>query len=139
MATFVSMATCHTCNKTSRYNGVNRDFTMALSRTRGGPGGCGGGGKFKSPPASVNRSHPGTPKSAGKGKTPASKTPSKMKTPSKSPSTPGSGSTASSSSASPKSAGSVKKWVVRGLSKILNRDQKTDSKRGTLKDFLSSL
>uniref|UniRef100_A0A7N8XWT3 Si:dkey-184p18.2 n=1 Tax=Mastacembelus armatus TaxID=205130 RepID=A0A7N8XWT3_9TELE len=100
----IMMATCHTCNKTSRHKGMNRDFIASLTKTHSTPGST---GKHK------------TPQSASRSSTPSN--------------TPGSGS--SSSKAPSKS----KNWVVQRLSKILMREDNQGSKKGGLKDFLSSL
>ncbi|XP_026156887.1 UPF0711 protein C18orf21 homolog [Mastacembelus armatus] len=120
----IMMATCHTCNKTSRHKGMNRDFIASLTKTHSTPGST---GKHKTP-QSASRSNMSTPKTPGKDKTPVhtrrSSTPSN---------TPGSGS--SSSKAPSKS----KNWVVQRLSKILMREDNQGSKKGGLKDFLSSL
>ncbi|KAK7899157.1 hypothetical protein WMY93_020010 [Mugilogobius chulae] len=62
----VLMATCHTCNRTSRHKGMGREFIMTLSRTHSTPGSS---GKHKTPP-SGNRSNTTTPKTGGKDKTP---------------------------------------------------------------------
>lgn len=129
MATFVSMATCHTCNKTSRHKGMNREFIGTLAKTHSTPGSA---GKHKTP-QSVNRSSMTGPKTPGKDKTPLH-TP-RSSTSSASSNTPGSDSTSSSSSKPPK----AKNWVVQRLSKILMRDDKQGKKKGGLKDFLSSL
>ncbi|KAM4631001.1 UPF0711 protein C18orf21 homolog [Polymixia lowei] len=117
------MATCHSCNKTSRYNGVNRDFIAAHCKARSTPGST---GKHKTPQA-TSRPNMSTPKSGGKEKTPCN-TPKSL-----SSNTPGSGSSSS------KTPSKVKKWVVQRLSKILIREDNQGSKKGSLKDFLSSL
>ncbi|GAA6229926.1 UPF0711 protein C18orf21 homolog [Lates japonicus] len=123
MATFVSMATCHTCNKTSRHKGMNRDILATLSKTHSTPGST---GKHKTP-QSTSRSSTTTPKTPSKDKTP-------VHTPrSTSSNTPGSGSSSSKPPSKPKN------WVVQRLSKILMREDKQGSKKGGLKDFLSSL
>ncbi|XP_068432473.1 UPF0711 protein C18orf21 homolog isoform X1 [Clinocottus analis] len=116
----VLMATCHTCSKTSRHNGVNREF-MA---THGTPGSA---GKHKTP-QSTHRANMTTPKTPSKDKTPAH-TPRS----STSSNTPGSGSSSSKTPSKPKH------WVVQRLSKILMRQDNQTSKKGGLKDFLSSL
>lgn len=118
----VLMATCHTCNKTSRHKGMGREFITTLSRSHSAPGST---GKHKTPP-SANRA---TPKMPSKDKTPVHTPRSSI-----SSSTPGSG---SSSSKSPASKG--KNWVVQRLSKILMREDSQGKKKGGLKDFLSSL
>ncbi|KAM8767870.1 UPF0711 protein C18orf21 homolog isoform 1-T1 [Acanthopagrus schlegelii] len=118
----VLMATCHACNTTSRHKGMNRDFIAALAKTHGTPASA---GKHKTP-QSANR---GTPKTPGKDKTP-SHTPRG----STSSTTSGTGSTSSS-----KSSSKPKNWVVQRLSKILMREDTQGSKKGGLKDFLSSL
>ncbi|XP_054620484.1 UPF0711 protein C18orf21 homolog isoform X2 [Dunckerocampus dactyliophorus] len=124
-STSVLMATCHTCNKTSRHRGMNREFLSTLAKTRSTPG---SGGKHNKTPQSANRAAATMAKSPGKDKTP-SRTPRS----STSSSTPGS---ASSSSKTPSKA---KNWVVQRLSKILVREDKPSNKKGSLKDFLSSL
>ncbi|XP_071396873.1 UPF0711 protein C18orf21 homolog isoform X2 [Centroberyx affinis] len=125
MSSSALMATCHTCSKTSRHKGVNRDFTSTFSKTHSTPGST---GKRKTPQA-ANRAGTATPKSAGKDKTPCH-TP---KSSSSSSNTPGSGSSSS------KPPSKVKNWVVQRLSKILIREDNQGSKKGGLKDFLSSL
>ncbi|TDH04240.1 hypothetical protein EPR50_G00149710 [Perca flavescens] len=124
MATFVSMATCHTCNKTSRHKGMNRDFLATLAKTHSTPGSA---AKHKTP-QSTHRANTPTPKTPGKDKTPAH-TPRS----STSSNTPGSGSSSSKPPSKPKN------WVVQRLSKILMREDNQGSKKGGLKDFLSSL
>ncbi|XP_028255446.1 UPF0711 protein C18orf21 homolog [Parambassis ranga] len=123
MATFVSMATCHTCNKTSRHKGMNRDFIATLAKTHSTPGSA---GKHKTP-QSGNRSSMTTPKTPGKDKTPAH--------------TPRSSTSSSSGpgSSSSKPTSKPKNWVVQRLSKILMREDDKGGKKGGLKDFLSSL
>uniref|UniRef100_A0A3B4BL12 Uncharacterized protein n=1 Tax=Periophthalmus magnuspinnatus TaxID=409849 RepID=A0A3B4BL12_9GOBI len=106
----VLMATCHTCNRTSRQKGMGREFIMTLSRTHSTPGSS---GKHKTP-QSGSRSSTSTPKTGGKDKTPVS-------TPRLSPAAKG------------------KNWVVQRLSKILLREDNQGKKKGGLKDFLSSL
>uniref|UniRef100_A0A3B4BL80 Uncharacterized protein n=1 Tax=Periophthalmus magnuspinnatus TaxID=409849 RepID=A0A3B4BL80_9GOBI len=64
----VLMATCHTCNRTSRQKGMGREFIMTLSRTHSTPGSS---GKHKTP-QSGSRSSTSTPKTGGKDKTPVS-------------------------------------------------------------------
>ncbi|KAK5855170.1 hypothetical protein PBY51_005301 [Eleginops maclovinus] len=124
MATFVSMATCHTCNQTSRHKGMNREFLASLAKTHSTPGST---GKHKTPQSSHRASMP-TPKTPGKEKTPA-QTPRS----SKSSNTSGSGSSASKTPSKPKN------WVMQRLSKILTREDNQGKKKGGLKDFLSSL
>lgn len=60
------MATCHTCNTTSRHKGMNRDFVTSLAKTHSTPGSA---GKQKTP-KSANRAAMSTPKTPGKNKTP---------------------------------------------------------------------
>ncbi|XP_058475888.1 UPF0711 protein C18orf21 homolog [Solea solea] len=120
----VLMATCHTCNRTSRHKGMNRDFTTTLPRNHSTPGSA---VKHK-PPGSASRSNKSTPK-----------TPSKDKTPVHTPRSSSSSNTPVSGSSSTKSASKPKNWVVQRLSKILMRDDNKGSKKGGLKDFLSSL
>ncbi|XP_029503339.1 UPF0711 protein C18orf21 homolog isoform X2 [Oncorhynchus nerka] len=106
------VVTCHTCNSTSKHNGVNRNFIATLSKSH-----C-------------------TPWSAGKHKTPQSTNTSKDKTPC---STPRSTSKTPGSSSASKPA-SVKKLAFSRLKRflMLEDNQKTKTKGG-LKDFLSSL
>ncbi|XP_026205216.1 UPF0711 protein C18orf21 homolog [Anabas testudineus] len=120
----VLMATCHTCNKTSRHKGVNRDFIATLSKTHSTPGSS---GKHKTP-QSTTRSNMTTPKTPGKDTTPAH-----------TPRCATSSNSAGSGSASSKSSSKPKNWVVQRLSKILMREDSKGSKKGGLKDFLSSL
>ncbi|XP_028454049.1 UPF0711 protein C18orf21 homolog [Perca flavescens] len=120
----VLMATCHTCNKTSRHKGMNRDFLATLAKTHSTPGSA---AKHKTP-QSTHRANTPTPKTPGKDKTPAH-TPRS----STSSNTPGSGSSSSKPPSKPKN------WVVQRLSKILMREDNQGSKKGGLKDFLSSL
>ncbi|KAK9957483.1 hypothetical protein ABG768_011727 [Culter alburnus] len=107
------MATCHTCNKMSRQPGMNREFLATLSQKRSTPGSA---GKPRTP-QSVNR----TPKSA------VNRTPS---------GTPRSG---SSNTSSASKTGSAKSSPFARLKKILMLENKQSSKKGGLKDFLSSL
>ncbi|KAM8884117.1 UPF0711 protein C18orf21 homolog [Synchiropus picturatus] len=120
----VLMATCHTCNKTSRHRGMSREFITALTKNPCTPG---SGGKHRTPP-SGHRPNMTTPKTPGKDKTP-------VRTPrsSSSSSTPGSGSSAT------KCPPKGKNWVVQRLSKILMRENNQNSKKGSLKDFLFSI
>ncbi|XP_076610942.1 UPF0711 protein C18orf21 homolog isoform X1 [Chaetodon auriga] len=120
----VLMATCHTCNTTSRHKGMNRDFITTLAKTHSTPGSA---GKHKTP-QSTNRANMSTPKTPGKDKTP-------VHTPRSSTSSNTSGSSSSSS----KPTSKPKNWVVQRLSKILMREDTRGSKKGGLKDFLSSL
>uniref|UniRef100_A0A1A8RJU7 Chromosome 18 open reading frame 21 n=2 Tax=Nothobranchius rachovii TaxID=451742 RepID=A0A1A8RJU7_9TELE len=114
------MATCHACSQTSRHQGVNREFLSNFSKT---------------------------PRSANKHKTPQSssritntpRTSCKDKTPSQTPRSSISSNVSGSSSTSSKSSSKPKNWVVRRLSKLLMREEKDSSKKGGLKDFLSSL
>ncbi|XP_024921076.1 UPF0711 protein C18orf21 homolog isoform X1 [Cynoglossus semilaevis] len=124
MATFVSMATCHACNKTSRHRGMDRDFIAALAKTHSTPR---SGGKHKTPP-STSRPNMSTPK-----------TPAKDKTPVHTPRSSSSSNTPGSGSSSTKSASKPKNWVVQRLSKILMKEDTKGNKKGGLKDFLSSL
>ncbi|RXN26103.1 UPF0711 C18orf21-like protein [Labeo rohita] len=109
------MATCHTCNKMSRQPGMNRELLVTLSKSRSTPGSV---GKQKTP-QSVKRS---TPKSV------VNRTPS---------STPRSVSSNPSSSSS--KSGSAKSSPFARLKKILMLEDKQQSKKVGLKDFLSSL
>ncbi|XP_029298428.1 LOW QUALITY PROTEIN: UPF0711 protein C18orf21 homolog [Cottoperca gobio] len=120
----VLMATCHTCNQTSRHKGMNRELLATLAKTHSTPGSA---GKHKTP-QSTHRANMTTPKAPGKDKTPAH-------TPRSSTSSSASGSGSSSS----KTPSKPKNWVVQRLSKILMREHNQDSKKGGLKDFLSSL
>ncbi|XP_062342728.1 UPF0711 protein C18orf21 homolog [Osmerus eperlanus] len=116
------MATCHTCNKTSKYSGVNRDMLASVSRTHSHTGSA---AKRKTPQSS-NRSYMATPKSASKDKTPSI--------------TPRSNSTASTSSTPASKPSSTKKSVFSRLRKFLQLDDSQKKKtKGGLKDFLSSL
>ncbi|CAG5891526.1 unnamed protein product [Menidia menidia] len=125
---FCVMATCHACSRTSRHNGMNRDFIATFSKSHSTPGSL---GKFKTP-QSGNRSNMTTPKTPGKDKTPAN-------TPRSSISSSVSASSSTSSKSSSKSSSKTKNWVVQRLSKILTREDSQGSKKGGLKDFLSSL
>nr|XP_046273346.1 UPF0711 protein C18orf21 homolog [Scatophagus argus] len=120
----ILMATCHTCNTTSRQKGMNRDFITTLSKSHSTPGST---GKHKTP-QSTNRTNMTTPKTPGKDKTPVHTHRS-----SNSSNTSGSGSSSSKPTSKPKN------WVVQRLSKILMREDTQGSKKGGLKDFLSSL
>ncbi|KAK9526921.1 hypothetical protein VZT92_015594 [Zoarces viviparus] len=120
----VLMATCHTCSKTSRHKGMNREFIATLTKTRSTPGSA---VKHKTP-QSTHRANMTTPKTPGKDKTPAH-TPRS----STSSNTPGSASSSSKTPSKPKN------WVVQRLSKLLMREDHQSSKKGGLKDFLSSL
>ncbi|CAL9691389.1 unnamed protein product [Knipowitschia caucasica] len=119
------MATCHTCNRTSRHKGMGREFIMTLSRTPSTPGSS---GKHKTPQTG-RRSSTTTPKTGGKDRTPVNTPRASI-----SSTTPSSGST---SSKSPAMKG--KNWAVQCLSKILLREENPGKKKGGLKDFLSSL
>ncbi|XP_039876780.1 UPF0711 protein C18orf21 homolog [Simochromis diagramma] len=129
----VLMATCHACNKTSRYKGVNRDFIATFAKTHNTPGSA---GKHKTP-QSTSRSSMNAHKTPGKDRAPAH-TPrfssSSSSTSTSTTTTSGSGS-GSASSKPPK----IRNWVVRRLSKILQREDNQGTKKGGLKDFLSSL
>ncbi|KAK2830298.1 hypothetical protein Q5P01_018229 [Channa striata] len=120
----VLMATCHTCNKTSRHKGMNRDFIATLTKTHSTPGST---GKHKTPQSS-SRSNVTTPK-----------TPGKDKTPSHTPRCYLSSNTSGSDSSSSKPPSKPKNWVVQRLSKILMREDNQGSKKGGIKDFLTSL
>lgn len=61
------MATCHACNKTSRYKGVNRDFIATFAKTHNTPGSA---GKHKTP-QSTSRSSMNAHKTPGKDRAPA--------------------------------------------------------------------
>ncbi|XP_046875772.1 UPF0711 protein C18orf21 homolog [Hypomesus transpacificus] len=117
------MATCHTCNKTSKYSGANRDMLFSVSRTHSHTPGS--AAKRKTPQSS-DRSNIATPKSVSKEKTLSS--------------TPRSNSTASSSSTPASKPSSTKKSVFSRLRKFLLLDDSQKKKtKGGLKDFLSSL
>ncbi|XP_042362509.1 UPF0711 protein C18orf21 homolog [Plectropomus leopardus] len=120
----VLMATCHTCNRTSRHKGMNREFIATLAKTHSTPGSV---GKHKTP-QSTHRASMTTPKTPGKDKTPAH-----------TPRSSTSSNTSGSGSSSSKPPSKPKNWVVQRLSKILMREDNQGSKKGGLKDFLSSL
>nr|XP_020462605.1 UPF0711 protein C18orf21 homolog [Monopterus albus] len=120
----VLMATCHTCNKTSRHKGMNRDFIATLTKTHSTPGSAGKHRTLQS----TSRSSGNTPRNPGKDKTP-------VHTPRSTTSSNISGSGSSSSKPPLKS----KNWVAQRLSKLLTRENDQGSKKGGLKDFLSSL
>ncbi|KAM6974669.1 UPF0711 protein C18orf21 homolog [Tautogolabrus adspersus] len=120
----VLMATCHTCNTTSRHRGTNREFLANFAKAHSTPGST---GKHKTP-QSTSRGNMNTPKTPGKDKTPAHTPRSSI-----------SSSTSGSGSSSSKSASKPKNWVVQRLSKILLREDNQGAKKGGLKDFLSSL
>ncbi|KTF74806.1 hypothetical protein cypCar_00043730 [Cyprinus carpio] len=115
MAAFVSMATCHTCNKMSRQPGMNRELLSTLSKNRSTPGSA---GKQRTPQSAsrptpksvVDRTPVGTPRSAS-----------------------------SNTSSSPSKSGSAKPSPFTRLKKFLMLKNKQQSKKGGLKDFLSSL
>ncbi|XP_077447288.1 UPF0711 protein C18orf21 homolog [Stigmatopora argus] len=129
MSSSVLMATCHTCNKTTRHRGMNREYLSTLSTP--------GSSSKQRTPLPANRTWSAS--------TPG-KTPSKNKTPQLTPrstsSTPGS---VSSTTPSNKTPSKPKHWVVKRLTSLLMREDKSDSNRGTkgtrgsLKDFLTSL
>ncbi|MGH0137874.1 UNVERIFIED_CONTAM: hypothetical protein FKN15_065035 [Acipenser sinensis] len=74
MATFVSLVTCYSCNKTSRHSGVKRDFLAALSHNPNTPNSCG-----------KRRDAARTPKSSGKGSVSHIKSGAKGKSPATTP------------------------------------------------------
>lgn len=112
------MATCHTCNKMSRQPGMNRELLATLSQNRSTPGSA---SKHRTP-QSVNRT---TPKSV------VDRTPS---------GTPrGTPRSVSSNTSSSSKSGSAKSSPFARLKKILMLENKQQSKKGGLKDFLSSL
>ncbi|XP_055369064.1 UPF0711 protein C18orf21 homolog isoform X1 [Betta splendens] len=119
-----TMATCHACNKTSRHRGVSRDFIATLTKTHSTPGSAG---------------KPKTPQSSSRSNTTTPKTPGKDKTPAHTPRGTGSSNASGPGSSSSKSSSKPKNWVVQRLSKILMREDNKGSKKGGLKDFLSSL
>ncbi|XP_042632852.1 UPF0711 protein C18orf21 homolog isoform X1 [Cyprinus carpio] len=109
------MATCHTCNKMSRQPGMNRELLSTLSKNRSTPGSA---GKQRTPQSAsrptpksvVDRTPIGTPRSAS-----------------------------SNTSSSPSKSGSAKPSPFTRLKKFLMLKNKQQSKKGGLKDFLSSL
>ncbi|XP_049607823.1 UPF0711 protein C18orf21 homolog isoform X2 [Syngnathus scovelli] len=113
----VLMATCHACSKTTKHKGMNREFLSTFPTP-------GNSGKRKTTP-STNKYIPGKDKAL-------------LRTPRSSTSSGTPGSTSSTPSAT-KTPFKGKNWVVRRLSKILMREEKPDNKKGSLKDFLSSL
>ncbi|XP_077600180.1 UPF0711 protein C18orf21 homolog [Stigmatopora nigra] len=120
MSPSIVMATCHTCNKTSRHIGMNRDAFSTFSTP-------GSSSKLKKPLSTNKTWSVGTP-----GKTPnKNKTP--QRTPRSTPSTPGS---ISSFNQTPVKA---QHWVAKRLTKILMREDKPDTEKGSLKDFLTAL
>ncbi|KAF7659309.1 hypothetical protein LDENG_00000240 [Lucifuga dentata] len=121
------VATCHTCNKTSRNKGVNREFIATLSKTHGTPGSA---GRHKAPQATNRSNIQHTPMSAGKAKAPVNTPWSTSSKP------PGSNSSSSSSS---KPNPKAKDSVAKRLSKILMREDNPSRSKGGLKDFLSAL
>ncbi|XP_058234067.1 UPF0711 protein C18orf21 homolog [Hemibagrus wyckioides] len=112
-ASTILMATCHICNKTSRQIGKNREFLGTLP---------------KNTPVSMSKCR--TPKSANK-TTP--KPNLHDKTPNRTPVSRSSESTSSSMS------GSGKKSAFSRLKKLLMVEGSQKSKKGGLKDFLTSL
>ncbi|XP_024149218.1 UPF0711 protein C18orf21 homolog [Oryzias melastigma] len=120
----VLMATCHACCQTSRHQGANRDFLSTLSKNYSTPGSA---GKHK------------TPQSSSRSSKSVSKTPGRDKTPTQTPRSSISSTVSVTSSTSSKSSSKSKNWVFQRLSKILSRDENQESKKGGLKDFLSSL
>ncbi|XP_027031464.2 UPF0711 protein C18orf21 homolog isoform X1 [Tachysurus fulvidraco] len=112
-ASSILMATCHICNKTSRQVGMNREFLGTLP---------------KNTPVSMSKCR--TPQSANKS-TP--KPNFHDKTPSRTP-------VARSFEASSSSkSGSGKKSAFSRLKKLLMLEDSQKSKKGGLKDFLTSL
>ncbi|XP_053302986.1 UPF0711 protein C18orf21 homolog [Pleuronectes platessa] len=120
----VLMATCNTCNQTSRHRGMNRDFIATIARTHSTPG---------------SASKPRTPQSTSRSNMSTPKTTSKDKTPAHTPRSSTSSNTSGSGSSASKTPSKSKNWVVQRLSKILLREDTKSSKKGGLKDFLSSL
>ncbi|XP_017550212.1 UPF0711 protein C18orf21 homolog [Pygocentrus nattereri] len=118
-ASNVLMATCHTCNKTSRQVGVNREFMASFSKTYGTPAST----SKRRTPQSANKS---TPKSGIHEKTPG-------RTPGRTPASKSSNTSSSSKSVSGKMS------TFSRLKKLLMVDDNQKSKRGGLKDFLCSL
>nr|XP_055076323.1 UPF0711 protein C18orf21 homolog isoform X1 [Misgurnus anguillicaudatus] len=115
-ASNVLMATCYTCNRMSRQPGANREFLASLSKNRGTPWSA----SKRRTPQSANKA---TPKSVFSNKTPSG--------------TPKSVSSNASSSSS--KSGSAKSSPFARLKKLLMLEDKQESKKGGLKDFLSSL
>ncbi|XP_051527527.1 UPF0711 protein C18orf21 homolog isoform X1 [Myxocyprinus asiaticus] len=114
-ATNALMVTCHTCSKTSRKPGMNREFLTTQSRYCSTPGSV---GKFRTP-QSANRA---TPKSS------LDRTPSGRRR-----------SVTSNTNSSSSKSGSAKSSPFARLKKLLMLEDKQQSKKGGLKDFLSSL
>ncbi|XP_035283750.1 UPF0711 protein C18orf21 homolog isoform X2 [Anguilla anguilla] len=114
------MATCHTCNRTSKSRGVSRDTVAALSKAHN------------------------TPRNSGKPKT-AGRTPHSgggkvlLKSTEKTPyGTPRSASSESAGTP-PSTLGSAKKSAFSRLRKILTLSETPTKEKGGLKAFLSSL
>ncbi|KAM8841644.1 UPF0711 protein C18orf21 homolog [Spinachia spinachia] len=120
----VLMATCHTCSKTSRRKGMNRDFIATLAKTHGTPGST----AMHRTPQSSHRANTSTPTNPGRDKTPAH-----------TPRSSTSFNTSGSGSSSSKTPSKAKNWLIQGLGKILMREDRHGSKKVGLKDFLSSL
>ncbi|XP_063042034.1 UPF0711 protein C18orf21 homolog [Engraulis encrasicolus] len=119
------MATCHTCNKTARRSGPNRDFLAAMGKTTPR-----GGGQRKTPQSATK----GFPSTSTPTSTPSQKTPfSTPRAPVSSESTSSGGKSSSSSS--------VKKSAFSRLKKLLMLEDSPSktNKKGGLKDFLSAL
>ncbi|KAJ8334169.1 hypothetical protein SKAU_G00398080 [Synaphobranchus kaupii] len=114
------MATCHTCNKTSRSRGISRDTVAALAKTHSTPG------KSGKPKTAGQTPHSGGGKVLHKS---AEKTPY---------GTPRSASSETAGSASSK-LGDKKKSAFSRLRKILTLSETPAKEKGGLKAFLSSL
>lgn len=112
------MATCHTCSKSSRRAGPNRDFLATMG---------------KNPHTSRNAAKRKSPQSASKGSVSTPSSASSQKTPLSTPRTVSSDSTSSSKS------NSVKKSAFSRLKKLLMLEDSPKTKKGGLKDFLSAL
>ncbi|KAL4629879.1 hypothetical protein GN956_G17166 [Arapaima gigas] len=105
------MATCHTCNRTSRQRGLSREAVAALSQNQRTPGASCKYGTPARTPQSNSRANVALLKSS-------EKTPST--TPSSKPS-------------------SMKKSALSRLKKFLMLEDNQKTQKGSLKDFLSSL
>lgn len=120
-ASNVLMATCYTCNRMSRQPGANREFLASLSKNRGTPWSA---SKHRTP-QSANKS---TPKSVFSNKTPSG-----------TPRSVSSNASSSSSKSGSAKSGSAKSSPFARLKKLLMLEDKQESRKGGLKDFLSSL
>ncbi|XP_007900809.1 UPF0711 protein C18orf21 homolog isoform X2 [Callorhinchus milii] len=129
MATFISLVTCYTCNETSRCYGANRAALIAasgrLARSKLGA---------KAPEVQRHQQTPGLAMGYSQH---LNKPGSKGKNPTTAPRT--FTSTPSTSSAPLLKSVKAKKLHCSRLKMLLNCEQKQPSKKGTLKDFLSSV